>query len=227
MNNDNNVSRFEFIAVMVALMLLSVAVILIGVNNVRSNKDTQNKLDALASETDAIHSRIDAIEESTEKHNAENGEIINTIIQNVNDIKTNVNDEIKRLDDEIKRVEESKKKKKDELEQAQAVYTAVSTSYEGGSGYDHPFRSQGVTSDGAYKYTWYSQRALAGEGLSIPDRHVNEDGFVVDGDGNLCVALDNVPMGTEIDTPFGKAKVYDRVSPDGSSGGVIDVYTDW
>lgn len=221
MNNDNNVSRFEFMAVMVAFMLLSVAVILIGVNNVRSNKDTQNKLDALASETDAIHSRIDAIEENTEKHNAENGEIINTIIQNVNDIKTNVNDEIKRLDDEIKRVEESKKKKKDE-QQAQAVYTAVSTSYEGGSGYDHPFRSQGTTNDGNYDYTWYSQRVLPGGGLNIPGRHVDDDGFVRDESGNLCIAARDLDKGTEVDTPFGKAVVYDYC-PNGN----LDIYTDW
>jgi uncharacterized protein YoxC len=221
MNNDNNVSRFEFLAVMVALMLLSVAVILIGVNNVRSNKDTQNKLDALASETDAIHSRIDAIEENTEKHNAENGEIINTIIQNVNDIKTNVNDEIKRLDDEIKRVEESKKKKKEE-QQAQAVYTAVSTSYEGGSSYDHPFRSQGTTNDGNYDYTWYSQRVLPGGGLNIPGRHVDEDGFVRDENGNICIAARDLDKGTEVDTPFGKAVVYDYC-PNGN----LDIYTDW
>ena len=220
MNNDNNVSRFEFLAVMVALMLLSVAVILIGVNNVRSNKYTQNKLDALASETDAIHSRIDAIEENTEKHNAENGEIINTIIQNVNDIKTNVNDEIKRLDDEIKRVEESKKKK--EEQQAQAVYTAVSTSYDGGSGYDHPFRSQGTTNDGNYDYTWYSQRVLPGGGLNIPGRHVDEDGFVRDESGNLCIAARDLDKGTEVDTPFGKAVVYDYC-PNGN----LDIYTDW
>lgn len=221
MNNDNNVSRFEFLAVMVALMLLSFAVILIGVNNVRSNKDTQNKLDALASETDAIHSRIDAIEENTEKHNAENGEIINTIIQNVNDIKTNVNDEIKRLYDEIKRVEESKKKKKEE-QQAQAVYTAVSTSYDGGSGYDHPFRSQGTTNDGNYDYTWYSQRVLPGGGLNIPGRHVDEDGFVRDENGNLCIAARDLDKGTEVDTPFGKAVVYDYC-PNGN----LDLYTDW
>lgn len=221
MNNDNNVSRFEFLAVMVAFMLLSVAVILLGVNNVRSNKATQNKLDALASETDAIHSRIDAIEESTEKHNAENGEIVNTIIHNVNDIKTNVNDEIKRLDDEIKRVEESKKKKKEE-QQAQAVYTAVSTSYEGGSGYDHPFRSQGTTNDGNYDYTWYSQRVLPGGGLNIPGRHVDEDGFVRDESGNLCIAARDLDKGTEVDTPFGKAVVYDYC-PNGN----LDIYTDW
>ena len=226
MNNDNNVSRFEFLAVMVAFMLLSVAVILLGVNNVRSNKDTQNKLDALASETDAIHSRIDAIEEQTEKHNAENGEIVQTLIENINDVKTNLDDEVKKLNDEIKRVEESKKKKKEE-QQAQAVYTAVSTSYEDGSGYDHPFRSQGTTNDGNYDYTWYSQRALPGEGLSIPGRHVNEDGFVCDGDGRICVAIDGMDYGTEVDTPFGKAVVYDHVSPDGSRTGLIDVYTDW
>lgn len=105
--------------------------------------------------------------------------------------------------------------------------TDYSVSYEGGSGYNHPFRSQGTTSDGSYNYTWYSQRALPGEGLSIPGRHVNEDGFVCDGDGRICVAIDGMDYGTEVDTPFGKAVVYDHVSPDGSRTGLIDVYTDW
>lgn len=222
MNNDNNVSRFEFLAVMVALMLLSVAVILIGVNNVRSNKDTQNKLDALASETDAIHSRIDAIEEQTEKHNAENGEIVQTLIENINDVKTNLDDEVKNLNDEIKRVEESKKKKKEE-QQAQAVAYTASVSYEGGSGYDHPFRSQGRANDGSWNYTWYSQRVLPGGGLDIPGRHVTEDGFVRDADGNICVASDDLDKGAEIETPYGKGKVYDT----GSGSGNLDLYTDW
>ena len=222
MNKDN--IRLEIMVFGFLITILTVALMAVAYTDMKSNKATQAKLDALASETDAIHSRIDAIEEQTEKHNAENGEIVNTLIQNINDVKTNLDDEVKKLNDEIKRVEEAKKKKKEE-QQAQAVAYTTPAAYT--SGYDHPFRSQGRANDGTYNYTWYSQRVLPGEGLSIPNRHVNEDGFVVDGDGNLCVALDNVPMGTEIDTPFGKAKVYDRVSPDGSSGGVIDMYTDW
>ena len=224
MNKDN--IRLEIMVFGFLITILTVALMAVAYTDMKSNKATQAKLDALASETDAIHSRIDAIEEQTEKHNAENGEIVQTLIENINDIKTNLDDEVKKLNDEIKRVEEAKKKKKEE-QQAQAVAYTASVSYDGGSGYNHPFRSQGTTSDDNYKYTWYSQRALPGEGLSIPGRHVNEDGFVCDGDGRICVAIDGMDYGTEVDTPFGKAVVYDHVSPDGSRTGLIDVYTDW
>ena len=210
--------------------LYVVAFILLALNAIHAGKERkaykekmdviEAKLDALASSTDALGIRIDEVE-------ASNTDAIQDVRDSIIDVQEQMQEEIKKINDKIKEVEEAKAEKKRQAEEAAAYAASTSYTAEQSSGYDHPFRSQGVTSDGAYKYTWYSQRALAGEGLSIPDRHVNEDGFVVDGDGNLCVALDNVPMGTEIDTPFGKAKVYDRVSPDGSSGGVIDVYTDW
>ena len=203
------------------ITILTVALMAVAFVDMKSNKATQAKLDALASETDAIHSRIDAIEEQTEKHNAENGEIVQTLIENINDVKTNLDDEVKKLNDEIKRVEESKKKKKEE-QQAQAVAYTASVSYDGGSGYNHPFRSQGTTNDGNYDYTWYSQRVLPGGGLSIPGRHVDEDGFVRDENGNLCIAARDLDKGTEVDTPFGKAVVYDYC-PNGN----LDIYTDW
>ena len=205
------------------IVLVGVYMLCNSISDAKSRKEMNAKLDRIASETDAVHSRLDALEDGIEVHNSENGQIVQDLIMNINGVKENVEEEVKRIDKDIKKVEESKQKKKEE--QAQAVAYTDPAAYT--SGYDHPFRSQGRANDGTYNYTWYSQRVLPGEGLSIPDRHVNEDGFVVDGDGNLCVALDNVPMGTEIDTPFGKAKVYDRVSPDGSSGGVIDIYTDW
>ena len=224
MNKDN--SRLEIMVLGFLITILTVALMAVAYVDMKSNKATQAKLDALASDTDAIHSRMDAIEEQTEKHNAENGEIVQTLIENINNVKTNLDDEVKKLNDEIKRVEESKKKKKEE-QQAQAVAYTASVSYDGGSGYNHPFRSQGTTNDGNYDYTWYSQRVLPGNGLAIPGRHVNEDGFVCDGDGRICVAIDGMDYGTEVDTPFGKAVVYDHVSPDGSRTGLIDVYTDW
>ncbi len=219
MNKDN--SRLEIMVLGFLITILTVALMAVAYTDMKSNKATQAKLDALASETDAIHSRIDAIEEHTEKHNAENGEIVQTLIENINDVKTNLNDEVEKLNDEIKRVEESKKKKKEE-QQAQAVAYTASVSYEGGSGYNHPFRSQGTTNDGNYDYTWYSQRVLPGGGLNIPGRHVDEDGFVRDENGNLCIAARDLDKGTEIDTPFGKAVVYDYC-PNGN----LDIYTDW
>lgn len=219
MNKDNN--RLEIMVFGFLITILSVSLMAVAYTDMKSNKATQAKLDALASETDAIHSRIDAIEEQTEKHNAENGEIVNTLIQNINDVKTNLDDEVKKLNDEIKRVEESKKKKKEE-QQAQAVAYTASVSYDGGSGYNHPFRSQGTTNDGNYDYTWYSQRVLPGGGLNIPGRHVDEDGFVRDENGNLCIAARDLDKGTEVNTPFGKAVVYDYC-PNGN----LDIYTDW
>lgn len=82
-------------------------------------------------------------------------------------------------------------------------------------------RSAGVINWGGYKFTYYSQQVLPGGGLNIPGRHVNEGGFVADGDGYIVLAND-APKGTVIKTPFGApGKVYDR----GTAGNHFDVYT--
>lgn len=73
------------------------------------------------------------------------------------------------------------------------------------------------------KETWYSQRVLPGGGLDIPGRHVNEEGFVCDMDGYICVASSTYSKGTVIETSRGMGKVYDC----GCAPGVIDIYTDW
>lgn len=83
------------------------------------------------------------------------------------------------------------------------------------------FRFQGVVYWSGYKFTYYSQSVLPGSGLRIPGRHVNDAGFVADGDGYIVLAND-APKGTIIPTPFGcYGKVYDR----GTSGNHFDVYT--
>lgn len=206
------------------LLIYGAMIVLVGVymlcNNIsdaKSRKEMNAKLDRIASETDAVHSRLDALEDGIEVHNSENGQIVQDLIMNINEVKENVEEEVKRIDKDIKKVEESKQKKKE----AQAVaYTAPAAE---SSGYDHPFRSQGTTNDGTWSYTWYSQRVLPGGGLSIPGRHVTEDGFVRDDQGNICMASDDLAYGTEVDTPYGKAKVYDT----GSGSGNLDLYTDW
>lgn len=82
-------------------------------------------------------------------------------------------------------------------------------------------RYHGVIYWGGYKFTYYSQRVLPGGGLKIPGRHVNEAGYVADGDGYIVLAND-APKGTIIPTPFGYyGKVYDR----GTYGNHYDVYT--
>ena len=99
-------------------------------------------------------------------------------------------------------------------------YTEAYASGEGDGG----LRYDGVQyGDDGTRYTWYSENVLPGGGLDIPGRGVDENGFVTDGDGNICVASSDYPMGTELDTPYGTAVVYDTGCP----SGVVDVYTSW
>lgn len=109
----------------------------------------------------------------------------------------------------------------DETEQTTAYYDVI-------DGYSPEFTPEylkewGAVVDGGVKYTWYSQKVLPGGGLDIPGRHVDENGYVVDGEGRIAVASSDLPIGTEVDTPFGDAVVYDT----GCSSGIVDIYTDF
>lgn len=77
-----------------------------------------------------------------------------------------------------------------------------------------------------YHWTWYTEVLLPGEGLPIPGRYTDGDGFVCDENGYIVLAahLSQVARGTIMDTPFGRlGKVYDT----GCNYNVIDVYTNW
>lgn len=109
----------------------------------------------------------------------------------------------------------------DETEQAPAYYDVI-------EGYSPEFTPEylkewGAVVDSGVKYTWYSQKVLPGGGLDIPGRHVDENGYVVDGEGRIAVASSDLPIGTEVETPFGDAVVYDT----GCASGVVDIYTDF
>lgn len=98
--------------------------------------------------------------------------------------------------------------------QSEVIYTAAY------------FKQAGVLNWGGSKWTWYTQRILPGEGLWIPGRHLDENGYVCDENGYICCAADlsYIPRYTVIETPLGKlGKIYDT----GCAYGVIDVYTDW
>lgn len=89
------------------------------------------------------------------------------------------------------------------------------------------FKFEGRVYEGEHEYTWYSEDVLPGEGLGIPGRHVDDEGYVRDGDGNLCVASNGYSYGSVIDVPFGdgKAVVYDSCEDEGDE--LIDVYVSW
>ena len=96
-----------------------------------------------------------------------------------------------------------------------------------GSGGGRLTKAGGVNYFNGNRETWYSQRVLPGYGLNIPGRHVDpSDGTVRDGDGYICVASDNYPKGTLIETSLGMGKVYDAVGGD-PTGNTVDIYVDW
>ena len=93
------------------------------------------------------------------------------------------------------------------------------------AGSDFAWMGVHTDSGSGYSYTYYSENVLPGGGLSIPGRHVGDEGYVMDGNGNLCLASDDLPYGTVVSIPFGSGTgvVYDC----GSGYGNLDVYVSW
>ena len=86
------------------------------------------------------------------------------------------------------------------------------------------FRTMGMIEWGDWTWTWYSERVLPGEGLHIPGRYTDSQGYVRDEDGYLCLASSALDHGTVVDTPFGSpGKVYDS----GCDYYILDVYVGW
>ena len=88
------------------------------------------------------------------------------------------------------------------------------------------FRNMGELEWNGWTWKWYSERVLPGTGLHIPGRYTDdEQRFVRDEDGYICLASDVLDRGTVVDTPFGSpGRVYDNGVGDDS---VIDVYVGW
>lgn len=79
----------------------------------------------------------------------------------------------------------------------------------------------GVIYWGDYRWTYYSESVLPGEGLNIPGRYTDETGFVCDENGYICLASSDLSYGTIVSTPFGRMGcVYDSGCPSGT----LDIY---
>ena len=86
------------------------------------------------------------------------------------------------------------------------------------------FKQSGVIYWGGWKWTYYSEKILPGEGLWIPGRWTDSDGYVCDENGYVCLASTSVERYSIVETPFERTgKVYDS----GCAYGVMDVYVNW
>lgn len=204
-----------------SILLVAFATMVGILDNRKQAAETQKRIDEIASQSDAINQRLDEINEQILVIEDTQNKTKTEIEDFQDEVKSKFNNIFERIhntNEHITEVEESKELKRQQTYIASAYTPSVS--YD--SGYDHDFKSQGTVNDGTYNYTWYSQRVLPGGGLDIPGRHVDDDGFVRDEDGNLCIAARDIEKGTEVDTPYGKAIVYDYC-PNGN----LDIYTDW
>lgn len=80
-------------------------------------------------------------------------------------------------------------------------------------------KSRGVVYYNGWRFTYYSETVLPGNGLNIPGRHVS-DGKVCDADGYICVASSTLPKGTIVDSPLGTGRVYDS----GCAANTLDLF---
>lgn len=89
----------------------------------------------------------------------------------------------------------------------------------------HLTRSNGSIRYNGHRETWYSTNEAAGKNtaVSIPGKHVADDGTIRDADGYICVASSDLAFYSTVMTSVGPGKVYDC----GCSHGTIDVYTNW
>ena len=86
------------------------------------------------------------------------------------------------------------------------------------------FQNMGIINWGDWTWTYYSEKLLPGEGLYLPGRHTDDNGYICDGDGYICIASSSLKWGTVVNTPFGKqGKVYDS----GCASHILDVYVSW
>lgn len=100
----------------------------------------------------------------------------------------------------------------------------VSVNYSSGDYSPSDLEFSGRLYWGGWSWTWYSERILPGEGLSIPGRYTDENGFVCDENGYICLASGSLSKGTVVETPFGRSgKVYDC----GCAADTLDVYVNW
>jgi hypothetical protein len=89
----------------------------------------------------------------------------------------------------------------------------------------HLTRSNGSIRVFGHRETWYSTNEGCGQAtaVTIPGKHVADDGTIRDEDGYICVASSDLPFYSIVMTSVGPGKVYDC----GCSHGTIDVYTAW
>lgn len=201
---------------LIAFLLISISIEAKAAYNIYLEEQHEKSAKTIQQQTEIMKARAKTSRKEIKKINAEREEAERIAAE----------EEAKRQAEEEAKRQAALKAQQQQTVQYNTQYT-TSTDTTNNVDYSDPsgLRQAGVIHTNDTKWTWYSQKTLPGQGLDIPGRHVDENGLVCDGDGNVVLGSNVANRGQIVDTPFGKTgKVYDA-GPVGTNW--YDVYTDW
>lgn len=211
--------------IMVLFALLYGAVVVLAICNLKTYEEMDNKLDIIASQTDAAAEKVDNIEADFTEYRQNNKEVIDMLIDNINNYKDEMQKEIDSIYEGIEAVEIAKAEKK----QRQATYIPI-TYYASTDGLT---ASGGVNYYGEQKETYYnlnmSRVVDYAKNAGVEGEYwIRDDGVKMMGDKVIVAAnQDLYPYGTTVDTSLGEGIVLDTGTFANSNPTQVDIATDW
>lgn len=212
--------------IMVLFALLYGAVVVLAICNLKTYEEMDNKLDIIASQTDATAEKVDNLETDFTEYKQNNKDVIDMLIDNINNYKDEMQKEIDSIYQDIEAVEIAKAEAK---KQRQATYTP--TTYYAST--DGLTASGGVNYYGEQKETYYnlnmSRVVDNAKNAGVEGEYwVRDDGVKMYGDKVIVAAnQDLYPYGTTVDTSLGEGIVLDTGTFANSNPTQVDIATEW
>lgn len=202
-------------------------------NVILSSKSIEKQPEVIEEKEEPTEIEEEITENEIENNEVENNEVVETVVDNPQPVVAAVYsaEEPTNEDVEPEQTVEVRNVSYDDMtleEKESALYAGTLPMQYSGLYTESSERltaSRGALYFNGHKETYYSEKVLPGYGLSIPGRHVADDGTIRDEDGYICVAADYsfMPYGSILITSLGPAKVYDT----GCTYGIIDIYVSW
>jgi membrane-associated HD superfamily phosphohydrolase len=211
--------------IMVLFTMLYGAVVILAICNYKAYNKMNNKLDKIASQTDATADKVDSIEADFTEYRQNNRVVIDMLIENIKDYKDEMQEEIDSIYQDIEAVEIAKAEKK----QRQATY--IPTTYYAST--DGLTARGGVNYYGEQKETYYnlnmSRVVDNAKNAGVEGEYwVREDGVKMMGDKVIVAAnQDAHPYGSIVETSMGTGIVLDTGGFANGNPTQVDIATDW
>lgn len=212
--------------IMALFAMLYGAVVILAICNYKACEDMDNKLDSIASQTDATAEKVDNLETDFTEYKQNNKDVIDMLIDNINNYKDEMQKEIDSIYQDIEAVEIAKAEAK---KQRQATYIPI-TYYASTDGLT---ASGGVNYYGEQKETYYnlnmSRVVDNAKSAGVEGEYwIRDDGVKMMGDKVIVAAnQDLYPYGTTVDTSLGEGIVLDTGTFANSNPTQVDIATEW